>query len=124
MIAATVPVFRVASVARSMDWYAGVLGFEADAVGPPGDPVFAILRRDGVEIMIQKVQRGVGEPRGAAQAGGGWDLYLRVDDTRALREAVRAKIPGVGAIVLRPYGCHEFEVTDPDGHVLVLGQCG
>ena len=45
-IDATVPVFRVASVARSMAWYADVLGFEADAVGPPGDPVFAILRRD------------------------------------------------------------------------------
>jgi catechol 2,3-dioxygenase-like lactoylglutathione lyase family enzyme len=123
-IDATVPVFRVASVARSMEWYADVLGFEADAVGPPGDPVFAILRRDGVEIMIQKVQRGIGEPRGAAKAGGGWDLYLRVDDARVLRQAVRAKIPEVGAIVLRPYGCHEFEVTDPDGHVLVLGQCG
>jgi catechol 2,3-dioxygenase-like lactoylglutathione lyase family enzyme len=123
-IDATVPVFRVASVARSMKWYADVLGFEADAVGPPGDPVFAILRRDRVEIMIQKVQRGVGEPRGAAKAGGGWDLYLRVDDVRLLHEAVRSKIPAVGAIVPRPYGCHEFEVEDPDGHVLVLGQCG
>jgi catechol 2,3-dioxygenase-like lactoylglutathione lyase family enzyme len=123
-IDATVPVFRVASVTRSMKWYADVLGFEADAVGPPGDPVFAILRRDRVEIMIQKVQRGVGEPRGAAKAGGGWDLYLRVDDVRLLHEAVRSKIPAVGAIVPRPYGCHEFEVEDPDSHVLVLGQCG
>jgi len=77
-----------------------------------------------VEIMIQKVQRGVGEPRGAARAGGGWDLYLRVDDARRLRETVRSTVPDVGAIVLRPYGCREFEVTDPDGHVLVLGQCG
>jgi hypothetical protein len=26
--------------------------------------------------------------------------------------------------VAREYGCQEFAVTDPDGHVLVFGQCG
>jgi hypothetical protein len=49
-----VPVFRAASVARCARWYADVLGFSVDAVGPPDDPVFAILRRDGVELMLQK----------------------------------------------------------------------
>jgi hypothetical protein len=51
MIDAAVPVLRVASVAKSMAWYHEVLGFSGDAVGPPQDPLFAILRRDGVELM-------------------------------------------------------------------------
>jgi hypothetical protein len=25
---------------------------------------------------------------------------------------------------LRPYGCKEFVLTDPDGHAIVLGECG
>jgi hypothetical protein len=27
-------------------------------------------------------------------------------------------------IVAREYGCHEFAMTAPDGHVLVFGECG
>jgi uncharacterized glyoxalase superfamily protein PhnB len=123
-IEAAVPVFRAASVARSMEWYEDVLGFSSDAVGPPHDPVFAILRRDGVELMLQKVIAGVGEPRSAGAAGGGWDLYLRVDDVQAVHDAVREKVPEIGPIVARVYGCREFELADPDGHVVVLGQCG
>src|SRR5262245_61754000 len=119
-----VPVLRVVSVARSLGWYAQVLGFAPDAVGPSDDPVFAILRRDGVELMLQKIQRGGGQPRSATLAGGGWDVYVRVDDVEAMREAVRRNIADVGPIETRPYGCREFVVSDPDGHVLVLGECG
>ena len=53
-----VPAFRVANVARSMAWYRDVLGLVADPFGPPADPSFAILRRDGAELMLQKIRRG------------------------------------------------------------------
>jgi len=119
-----VPVFRVSSVARAARWYAEVLGLGVDAVGPSEDPVFAILRRDRVELMLQKVIPGVGDPRSATAAGGGWDVYLRVDDAVAAREGILAKGAGAGPIEDRVYGCREFVVTDPDGHVLVFGECG
>lgn len=86
-IGAAVPVFRVASVARSMAWYEDVLDFSPDPAGPPDDPSFAILRRDGVELMLQRVTTGVGGPRSARIAGGGWDVYIRVDDVQALYDA-------------------------------------
>jgi hypothetical protein len=124
MIESAVPVFRVASVLRSMEWYARVLGFAADPVGPATDPLFAILRRDSVELMLQRVRGGVGQPRSATTAGGGWDVYIRIDDAHAMWEAVRAKIPDVGPIETREYGCQEFVLTDPDGHIIVLGECG
>lgn len=118
-----VPVFRVASVARSMAWYGAVLGFEADAVGPPHDPVFAILRRDGVELMLQKVRSAVAAPRASGDPEGGWDVYLRIDDVDAIRERLRTKVPNLGAIIDREYGCRELMLADPDGHVIVLGEC-
>ena len=120
---AAVPVFRVASVAASQRWYGEVLGFASDAVGPPDDPVFAILRAGDAELMLQRAQPGVGGARSATEAGGGWDVYLRVSDVRALRARVAAKARGAGPLVERPYGCLEFEVADPDGHVVVLGEC-
>ena len=123
-ITSAVPVFRVASVARSATWYTEILGFVADSVGPKDDPVFSILRRDGVELMVQKVIDGVGAARSAATAGGGWDAYIRVDDVEVFRTAIQAKLPAVGPIVGREYGCRELALTDPDGHVVVLGECG
>jgi catechol 2,3-dioxygenase-like lactoylglutathione lyase family enzyme len=123
-IDSAVPVLRVARVARSMAWYADVLGFSSDPVGPPDNPFFAILRRDGVELMLQRVRSGIGEPRSATTAGGGWDIYLRIDDAHGFREAIRAKVADVGPIETREYGCDEFVLADPDGHIIVLGECG
>jgi uncharacterized protein (TIGR02246 family) len=117
---AAVPVFQVSSVARSAAWYRDVLGFTADPFGPPDDPVFAILRRDGVELMLQK-QCGDARPR---HSGLGISAYIRVRDVRQVREAVSARVPDVKPVVTREYGAQEFDLTDPDGHVLVLGQCG
>jgi hypothetical protein len=39
-------------------------------------------------------------------------------------EAARAHLLDVGTIVQKEYGCQEFTLTDPDGHVLVIGKCG
>ena len=58
------------------------------------------------------------------RSSGGWGAYIRVRDVRSLREAVRAHVPDVGPVVAKEYGCREFVVTDPDGHLLVSGQCG
>ncbi len=120
---AAIPVFRVANVAASIPWYRDVLGFSADPFGDPADPSFAMLCRDSVEIALQKVRADVGEPRSATRAGGGWDAYLRIRDVRQFLESVRRKVPDVGPVKTTEYGCEEFIVIDPDGHVIVLGEC-
>ena len=48
---------------------------------------------------------------------------IRVTDVCSLREVVRTHVPHVGPVLAKEYGCREFAVTDPDGHLLVLGQC-
>jgi hypothetical protein len=34
------------------------------------------------------------------------------------------RVANVGAIEDREYGCRELAILDPDGHVVVLGECG
>ena len=51
------PVYPVADVAASIDWYQRAFGFEARLVNPPNDspPVYAVLYRDQVSIhLLQK----------------------------------------------------------------------
>ncbi len=99
------------------------MGFTASPVGDRADPSFAILRREHAEIMLQKTGSKVGGSRSASKAGGGWDAYIRVHHAEGFREEVRTKLHEVGPIVKTEYGCLEFVVTDPDGHVLVIGEC-
>jgi catechol 2,3-dioxygenase-like lactoylglutathione lyase family enzyme len=67
------PVLQVADVAASLRWYKDVLGFAAD-VWPDNPPyTFAILRRDGAEIMLRSgvslARVHVLRPGGEAPAG-------------------------------------------------------
>ncbi len=119
MAFSAVPVLQVANVASSAVWYRDTLGFTASPAGPPDGPVFAILQRDGVEIMLQKA-RGPVQRREASELS--MDVYLRVADVQAFRASVVARVPDVGPIVEREYGCREFRVAGPDGHVIVVSQ--
>jgi uncharacterized protein (TIGR02246 family) len=122
-VRAAVPVFRVASVARSVAWYRDILGFAANPFGPPDEPTFAILSRDGVELMLQGGHREAGPPPPPLPEEG-WSAYIRVADVRKVREALLDRVPDAEPITRKEYGCEEFTLVDPDGHVLAIGECG
>jgi uncharacterized glyoxalase superfamily protein PhnB len=109
-----VPVLQVADVGRSIGWYAAALGFEADPF--PKDPPysFAILRRDGAEMMLQA---GVSSRPGDVKEEG-WTVYLRVagDGVLALADSARRATALVRGPERMFYGLVEFEVLDPDGY--------
>jgi hypothetical protein len=53
-VESAVPVLQVADVERSSNWYASVLGFVAESFPESPPYTFAILRRDGAEVMLQR----------------------------------------------------------------------
>lgn len=116
----SIPVLGVADVARSMQWYQAHLGFVPDPFPetPPYD--FAILRSGDAELMLRCEERTtprVGQPYT-------WDVYLRLADTPFRELFARYQSHGIVSRRLERmfYGLAEFEVTDPDGHVLCLSQ--
>lgn len=115
-----VPVLQVADVDRSIDWYRRVLGFDAECF--PDEPPFefAIIGRDGAEIMLQRV--------GAEHAGpvhrDTWSVYLRLSGEELLQLHERVALETkVLAGPWRKFYCNvEFEIADPDGHRLCLSE--
>jgi len=112
-----VPVLQVANVEISVRWYADVLGFTPNTF--PADPPysFAILRRDGAEIMLQcaeEMPSSAGKPAPEFV----WSVYLRVAGKAVLD--VAAAVESRTTILRGPermfYGLVEFEVIDPDGY--------
>jgi uncharacterized glyoxalase superfamily protein PhnB len=117
-----VPVFAVADVGATMNWYQTKLGFWSDPF-PESEPyVFAILLRDDIEIMLQRVVDYQKPDTYRTRDGGVWDAYIRTTEVKELYEAIKDDVTVVQPLRKQPYGAWEFEVKDRNGYVLVFSE--
>ncbi|MEX0343753.1 MAG: VOC family protein [Rhizobiaceae bacterium] len=113
----TMPILQVAKVARSTEFY-NRLGFATGGVWDlEGEPNFAIVQRGDVTIGLQLL-RAATMPNNTH-----WAAYVYIDDAKELYEEFCA----AGIAINRkpeeaPYGCIDFDVRDPDGHLIAFGQ--
>lgn len=116
---ATVPVLRTRNVAATVEWYCRSLGFVAQTFPPQAPHEFAMLTRDRAQLMIR---RAVSDDE-VVHRESGWDLFIRVSgEIDALFARLRSVEQIVRPLEVMPYGDVEFEVKDPDGHVVCLGE--
>ena len=120
----TTPVFLVADIAATLAWYRRHLQFDGKAFPDAPPHAFAVLTRDGIEIMLQQRAGYVKPDLYATRDGGVWDVYVRMTGVAALFDAVSQDH---GVTVVEPlrsqwYGDTEFVVTDCNGYVLVFSE--
>ncbi|MCY2934314.1 MAG: hypothetical protein NT172_09165 [Planctomycetota bacterium] len=115
-----VPVLKVKSVMETINWYHEMLGFEADPFPELPPFQFAILRKGRHEIMVRATKSDY-ENRPEKYK---WDLYIRLEATPFLElyAFLTAKNVVSRRLECMFYGMTEFEITDPDGYVICLGQ--
>ena len=118
------PVFAVADISATIEWYQTKLGFWSNTFPDHKPYVFAILFRDKVEIMLQRVEGYQKPDTYRSRSGGVWDAYIRTTEIKSLFEAVKDEVTIVQPLRLQPYGNWEFEVKDPNGYVLVFSEEG
>lgn len=108
------PCLPVRDMLRSLEFYQRVLGFEPGHL-EDDPPVYATLHADDVAIHLALDLDG-------DKAGSG-SCCVFVSNVDALFEACVA----AGAKITReledsPYGLRDFNLTDPDGNVLLFGE--
>jgi len=114
------PELLVRDVVKAAGYYTGKLGFTVERFwGDP--PTFTIAKRDGVFIMLNQVDAG-DVFRVNGDYDGRFSVYVDVNDADALHDEFKAK----GADIVcepedQPYMMREFQVRDPDGHLLGFG---
>jgi catechol 2,3-dioxygenase-like lactoylglutathione lyase family enzyme len=116
----SVPVLRVRDVEATVAWYRRHLGFTAESFPERAPHEFAILERDGVQLLVR---RTLDARRAANDRHSGWDLYIWADGVDLGR--LEASIALAGDLV-RPLSSMgstmaELELRDPDGYVLCIG---
>jgi catechol 2,3-dioxygenase-like lactoylglutathione lyase family enzyme len=117
------PFFIVRDVVPSIAFYRDLLGFEVTFAGPDDDPYFAMLKRDGVWVMLKSITPEVEPmPNSSRHQWARWDAYIHTSDPDALAEEFASR----GVSFREPLGINSdglrgFEVVDADGYVLFFG---
>jgi uncharacterized glyoxalase superfamily protein PhnB len=119
------PNLMVEDVARTLSFYREVLGFQVLTTLPKQEPFdFAIVQRDGVELMFQSraslsdnVPALTGVPIGASQT-----LYIEVEGVRDLHQALHDQVEIVVDFHTTFYGTQEFYFRDINGYVLSFSE--
>lgn len=116
------PMLLCEDVRASIEFYTRVLGLEVvDRMDDVGRSGWASLRLGPVHLMLASP---TDVPR-APKVGGRYTQavhYFYSDDLDGLRERAVAGGGSPTEIEQRFYDMREFELVDPDGHVLVFGQ--
>jgi catechol 2,3-dioxygenase-like lactoylglutathione lyase family enzyme len=118
------PFFIVRDVMRSIAFYRDRLGFDVVYLGPDGDPYYAMMKRDGVQLMLKAITPEVQPvPNPSRHEWARWDAYVYTPDPDALAEELTAR----GVTFREPLGVNSdqlrgFEVMDADGYVLYFGR--
>jgi len=109
-------------VGQTIHWYEENLGFVSFPF-PSHEPyVFAIMQRENVEIMLQRLP-GYQKPELHSRRDGGvWDAYIRVNGVAEFYEQVRQRVEVLLTLRQQPYGDWEFGIRDPNGYVLVFSE--
>jgi catechol 2,3-dioxygenase-like lactoylglutathione lyase family enzyme len=121
--AAIAPFFIVSNVTQSLAFYCDRLGFHATFRDPVDAPFFAVLLRDGAQLLL-KSQAGIAAvPNCRRHPQLRWDAYVDAPDP----DGLAAEFAGRGVTFARPLqdtsdGLRGFELIDPDGYVLFFGR--
>jgi len=123
-LASIAPFFIVRDVSPSIAFYRDRLSFQLAFVAPEDDPFFAILRRDGVQIMIKAILPDVHPtPNCKQHPWAKWDAFVHTPDPDSLAAEFAAR----GVSLHAPLADTDdqlrgFELQDPDGYVLFFGR--
>ena len=116
------PAFPVADVDATIRWYETHLGFTSCPFPENPPYVFAIVSRDDVEIMFQRIEGYQKPDLYHLRSGGVWNAYLRMEGVKEFYEALKGKLEIKMPLRKQAYGDWEFEIKDPNGYILVLSE--
>jgi catechol 2,3-dioxygenase-like lactoylglutathione lyase family enzyme len=110
------PVLQVSDVAASQAFYCDRLGFVSHGTWGDG-PEFCIVQRGKVTIAFDRSRSD-----GPVPVNQYWAAYVYVEDSDALHAEFAAK----GVDIPRGpedtfYGSRDFDIRDPDGHLIAFG---
>jgi catechol 2,3-dioxygenase-like lactoylglutathione lyase family enzyme len=117
------PFFIVSNVDRTIAFYRDKLGFETTFQQPEQNPFFAVIRREGAQLLVKSERNVTPLPNSKRHPFMRWDAFVYAPEP----DVLAAEFVDHGAVFSEPLkdthdGLRGFELTDPDGYVLFFGR--
>lgn len=117
------PLIQVFDMPRSIRFYRDVLEFRVvETAGPDGDCGWALLERDGVELMLNTAYEADGRPAeedpARRAAHGDTCFYFGCRGIDDAYETLRGRGASPQPPAVASYGMRQMYVQDPDGYML------
>lgn len=103
----------VSDLARSLEWYTQVLGFEVSGCWPRDNPSYYDFK--GFEDAGAAFSIGLAEHEGIYHGG---RTNFQVEDVDALWDSLQDKVKVIEPLWDTPWGTRKFTIADPDGNEL------
>jgi len=118
------PFFIVRDIEPSIAFYVDALGFELTFKGPPDDPYFAIVERDGAWFMLKAITPNVGPvPNHTRHEWARWDAYINTPDPDTLADEFAGRgVAFDSRLEVNGDNLRGFEILDADGYRLYFGR--
>ncbi len=117
------PFFIVSNVDQTIAFYREKLGFETRFQEPKQGPFFAVIGRDGAQLLVKSDKDVPPLPNPRRHRSMRWDAFVYVPEP----DELAAELADRGATFSAPLkdthdGLRGFEICDPDGYVLFFGR--
>jgi uncharacterized glyoxalase superfamily protein PhnB len=121
-LTAHAPILLANDVVAASDHYRDKLGFDhVELFGEP--PNFAMVRRDGLTVMLAQKGSGVTHKPNWQVAEKTSNIYFWVDDANALYAELKERGATIDFTIYNtPWGTREFGIQDVDDHDISFGQ--
>ena len=119
------PNLMVKDVNKTIEFYENMLDFKVViSVPDTGNFDFAILSKDGIELMIQKRESFISELPHMCDSviGGTFALYIDVEDIDEIYNKVKGTCKILSDMHDTFYGTKEFSCKDINGYVLTFSE--
>lgn len=116
------PNLVVSNLARSLEFYRDVLGFQLLRTVPEQPPfIFAMLQRDSVMLFLND-QEAVRKDNERLATVGGAGFYIVMTGIDEYYESLKGRVNLAMPLTKQFYGMREFIVLDPDGYAVSFAQ--
>ncbi len=109
-------VLPVSDIQNSIQFYTQKLSFQLNFTW--GEPTsYAILKRGDISIHLTQTDNYLKPSPGPAS------IYIFVHDVRKVfQEFQKKEVPIISTLKQQEYGMEDFDITDPDDHILTFGR--
>ena len=126
-ILSSIPVLRCHSILQTRDFYLQLLQFVIVNKREVDEQLqWVHLMHGATALMLERSEPESGDESKTVieDEVSKISLYFFVDDIEALHHRIKLQYPSVSDIMLTDYRMKEFQLYDPEGNRVVIGQAG